>query len=176
MRRLVLSLLAASSVALLTACGQGGSAFNTGTPTNISHVQIESSGNPPGVFKVVPGGTIKLSAVGTNGSGFINQNDTSYNWTYNVTASGAFYNSSATATTACPVMSGFSGTLPAILKNSSGTVGVTVASSDATVLLTPPASITAFGPAAAGASYCLTINATHISDGVTGSAYVYVGN
>jgi hypothetical protein len=182
MRRLVLSLLAASSVALLTACGQGGSAFNTGSTNKATHVIVESAGDPPGSLKVVPGGTIVLSAVATNGpNNSIVIGDSNFTFTYNIAPANTPYPSNVDGQQAfCNGLTGTNGILPAILTSSTTTTpSVTVTSSDGNLIVTAPASIAAFGAATAfspttATTYCLNINAIHTSDGVTGSAVLLV--
>ncbi|GAC1421033.1 MAG: hypothetical protein NVSMB5_13970 [Candidatus Velthaea sp.] len=185
MRRLVLSLLAASSVALLTACGSGGSAFNT-SQTNIDRVVLATAGQPPGVFKVVPGGTILISALGVKGSqNAIVSSDTRFTFNVGPAPAGVLYQGGNSAQDGFQgVCSGFTQLspasiplLPAIPQSSLSTGGatdsVTFTAPTAASLNVPTAPNTV-GPAPA--AYCVYVNAIHTSDGVVGSATVYVGN
>jgi len=198
MRRLVLSLLAASSVALLTACGQGGSAFNVSNNTKVDRVSIQSAGQPPGVLKVVPGGTIGLSAIGTRGSlNTINSADTNYTFNYGYAVAGTPYQNNQDGIQA--FCAGFlqqpptpaSGVVPAPValpitnlpsnskqfsqnNVSTDSINFTAPTAAAIAALNPP--IAPIMAAPAPASYCVIVNATHTSDGVVGSAVIYVGN
>ena len=186
MRRLVPSLLAASSVAFLTACGQGGSAFNFGGSSAADRVVVFSSGNPAGVLKVVPGGTIVLSAQALTGSNNVVVQDTNFTFNYTISAVDTPYGNSQSGNQAfCNTLGGTSGVLPGALQAPGmTTLGTSVSAGSGTVVLVAPASIAAFGaasiitatkllPSTAGA-YCLTVNAMHVVDGQVGSQTILV--
>jgi len=186
MRRLVLSLLAASSVVLLSACGQGGSAFNAGNNTHVTNVLLMSNGDPSGVFKVVPGGTLDLSAVGVKGpNNAIETSDINYTFDASVAPAGTFYQNSIAGTQG--VCLGFTQNSPAPVTALAlspvvpAAALVTSSAAPSTVVVVAPqiATLNAeFAPpntiGTAPASYCLIVNAHHTSDGVTGSATVLV--
>lgn len=184
MRRLVLSVLAAGSIALLAACSQGGSAFTGSSAQNADHVQITSAGNPAGILKVVPGGSIVLSAQALKGSNNVVLQDTNFTFDYAIAPAGTPYPNSQSGTQGfCNTLTGTATVLPSILTPGGAlgqASGASVASPSGTVTLTAPASITAgFGSTAAfspttASTYCLTVNAHHVLDGVTGSATVLV--
>lgn len=176
MRRLMVSFLAASSVVLLSACGQGGSAFNAGNNVKVDHVQLESNGQPPGVFKVVPGGFITISAIGLRGSqNVVVTGDINYTFDASISRGGLLFDNS---------ISGLQGTC-ASFTGSTGTPVVPAANlvtgtaSPNTVVLVAPTIAAANAlfsvPApAAPASYCIVLNAHHVIDGVTGSTVIDV--
>jgi hypothetical protein len=186
MRRLVLSLFAASSVVLLSACGQGGSAFNAGNNTHVDHVLLMSNGDPSGVFKVVPGGTLTVSAVGVKGPNNVIVNaDINYTFDAEVAPAGTLFQNS---------ISGVQGVCLGFTQNSPAPVTalplapvippanlVTSGNSPDTVVFVAPqiATLNALDQTpntigTAPASYCVFLNAHHTVDGVTGSATILV--
>ncbi|GAC1418199.1 MAG: hypothetical protein NVSMB64_27930 [Candidatus Velthaea sp.] len=194
MRRLVLSLLAASSVALLTACGPGGSAFNLSDNNKLDRIILSTAGQPPGVFKVVPGGSIAISATGVKGSqNSIVTGDTNFTFNVGPAPAGALYQGGIGAADGIQgVCLGFSQLVPPVAPSTTPTTVSLVptitqnslaagAATDSVIFTAPTiASLNVpLGPntaAPAPAAYCVIINATHTSDGVVGSATVYVGN
>jgi hypothetical protein len=179
MRRLLVSFLAAGSVVLLSACGQGGSAFSAGNNSKVDHVQLESSGQPAGVFKVVPGGFLTISAIGLKGpQNVVETGDLNYTFDASISPGGLlFQNGISGAQTACGAFTGAVGTpvVPA--------ANLVVAGRNApnTVVLVAPQiaaanALFAVPAAAAPASYCIVLNAHHVSDGVTGSTIIDVSN
>jgi hypothetical protein len=179
MRRLLVSFLAAGSVVLLSACGQGGSAFNAGNNSKVDHVQLETNGQPAGVFKVVPGGTLTISAIGLRGSqNVVETGDLNYTFDASISTSGLFFqNGISGAQTACGAFTGAVGTpvvpaanLTVFGRNDPNTVVFTAPTiAAANALFAVPA-------AAAPASYCVILNAHHVSDGITGSAIIDISN
>jgi hypothetical protein len=177
MRRLLVSFLAAGSVVLLSACGQGGSAFNAGNNSKVDHVQLETNGQPAGVFKVVPGGTLTISAIGLKGPQNVQETaDQNYSFDASISAGGLFYqNGISGAQAACGVFTAAVGT-PVVPAANLAVVGRNAPN---TVVLTAPTiaaanALFAVPAAAAPALYCIVLNAHHVSDGVTGSAIIDV--
>lgn len=189
MRRLVLSLMVAGTAALLTACGQGGSAFSfNGSNQNIDHIIIsdQTNSNLTGIFRVVPGGQLSLQAEGVKSPNNTNVPDT--NFTFNMAI--------APAGTPIPVSgSGQNAVCTGLTQTVGPTAGLAIALSPTfvgtylkqnqtaggSVVLTAPtvaqiAASVAPNVATAPANYCLTIIATHSPDGKVGTATVYVGN
>ncbi|HMC45533.1 MAG TPA: hypothetical protein VKJ77_09440, partial [Caballeronia sp.] len=178
MRRLMVSFLAAGSVVLLSACGQGGSAFNAGNNVKVDHVQLETFGNPPGVFKVVPGGFITVSAIGLRGSQNVQvTGDLNYTFDASISPGGQLFDNTISGQqTACGAFTGSTGTPVVPAANL-----VVSATSPNTVVLVAPTIAAANAlfsvPApAAPASYCILLNAHHVIDGVTGSTVIDVSN
>ncbi|MFN2459067.1 MAG: hypothetical protein ABR591_00030 [Candidatus Velthaea sp.] len=190
MRRLPLTLIAAGAAVLLSACGQGGSAFNFGNNTKVDRVVIQSNGQPEGVFKVVPGGSILLSAQGTRGANNVVIN-ADVNYTFNAAVAPAgrpFQNGVSGAQGICagftqvpPPVGGVAQAAIPLIPTVPAAALSGSSQSPNTITLTAPtiASLNAqFAPGntagPAPASYCIIVNATHVSDGVVGSATVDV--
>jgi len=174
MRRLVLSLLATSSLALLTACGQGGTAFGGGSSGNASSI-VFSTGGTTGVFSVRAGFPIVMSATAVAGIENVVTTNQSFAFSWGFAPSGTLYNNGSvsgaqqSACAAPPV--GFTVPQVSILSNA-GSNFVTV---------TPPGTVAGYGAgttlggsATAAAPYCVVLIATHQGDGVKGRAVILV--
>lgn len=161
MRRFLLSLLAASSAALLSACGQGGAAFNQNGTSKIDRVVFTTpNGGTTGIFKVVPGGQILITAVGVKGTqNVINTNDNRFTFNVAYAPAGALYQAQPDGVTqaSCPAP-------PAAPQPVLPTLTPAPQSPDTIALVAP----------VAAAPYCLTLNATHVTDQVVGSVNVFV--
>jgi len=168
MRRLLLSLFAASSLALLPACGQGGTAFGGGSNGNASSV-VFSTGGTTGVFSVRAGFPIVMSATAVDGVENIVSTNQDFTFTWGFAPAGTLYNNgsvSGAQQTACAAPpAGFSGTPNTVLSNA-GSNFVTV---------TPPGSVLGYGAGTTGSTpYCIVLIATHQVDGVKGRAVILV--
>lgn len=175
MRRIVLSVMVAGSAAALAACGGGGTAFGSGS-NSIDRVVVTGSGSLSGVNKVVPGGTIVLSATGVKGSSNTTAGDNGYSWSASYAPVGT--PAQALATGSQIFCNGL--TTPAI--SPAGSLNVSSVNPSTLTLVVPTAvpAVTApaasIAPAAPAGSYCLIVQATHTADGKFGTAVVVVDN
>ena len=177
MRRIVLSLLVASSAAMLAACGGGGTAFGGGSNSNsIDRVVITGVSTLSGVNKVVPGGRLTLSAQGVKGPSNTVAGDNNFAWSASaVSVPGTPFGANESGTQV------FCNTIPAqvapagfiSVDGTNSAQATLVVPTGLPVVTAPPAT---FAPAAPGGSYCVNVNATHVSDGKVGTIVVLVTN
>jgi hypothetical protein len=175
MRRLVLSLLAASSLALLTACGQGGTAFGGGSSGNANNVILTTGQGTTGVFTVRAGFPIVVSATATAGTENVVTTNQNFTFTWAFAPTGTLYNNgSVSGATQSPCAAPPAGypVPPATILSNAGQNFVTV---------TPPGTVAGYGAgttlggsATAGAPYCVIVFATHANDGVVGKQVILV--
>ncbi|MGB8266363.1 MAG: hypothetical protein WCE44_08590 [Candidatus Velthaea sp.] len=169
MRRLVLSLLAASSLALLTACGQGGTAFSSGSNGNANRVVFTGTQGLSGVFFVRAGSGIQVTAEAVYGSQNVLSSDQNFTFSWAFAPAGTLYQNgsvSGAQQSACAAPpSGAAPPLNTILSNA-GPNYVTV---------TPFPTAAGYAAAETGAApYCINLVATHTVDGVQGSVVIDV--
>jgi hypothetical protein len=166
MRRLALSLLAASSLALLTACGQGGTAFGSGQTGTASSVILSSGQGLTGVFIVRAGTSIQVSAEAVQGSQGALTTNQQFTFAATFAPSGTLYQNgspSGAQQSACPA--------PPAAVNATIFAAANVLTNAGSnfVTVNPPANAAPWG-----APYCLNLVATHTVDGVQGNAVIFV--
>jgi hypothetical protein len=169
MRRLLLSLLAASSLALLTACGQGGTAFGGGSSGNATSVVFTTGQGTSGVFFVRAGFPIIMSATAVAGTENVVTTNQNFAFSWGFAPAGTLYNngsvSGATQSACAAPPGGYTGT-PANILSDAGANFVTV---------TPPGSVLGYGAGTTGSTpYCIVLIATHQGDGIKGRAVILV--
>lgn len=182
MRRILLSLMAVGSAAVLAACSQGGTAFNTNT-NMADRVVVTANGNggSTGTAKVLPGFPITLSAVAVNSPNNAVNTTAQFTWTVTPQVGGTFTNGATGAQTLCPTTYG----TPAspLVPVSALTAGVftngTTTNSSNNLTVVPPAAGTLFTPAGGPAispatPYCLVATAKFTPSGAQGSIVIYV--
>jgi len=169
MRRLVLSLLSASSLALLTACGQGGTAFGGGSNGNASTVVLTAGQGTTGVFTVRAGFPIVVSATATDGIENVVATNQTFTFAWTFAPTGTLYNngsvSGATQGQCAAPPAGYPNPPNTILSNAGANF----------VTVTPPGSVLGYGTGTTGSTpYCISLIATHDVDNVVGRAIILV--
>jgi len=164
MRRLVLSLLAAGSVALLTACGQGGTAFGGGSNGNANRVILTAGQGTTGVFTVRAGYPIVVSATAVYGSQNVVSTDQNFTFAWAFAPAGTVYQNGSVS----GAQQGTCAAPPTGYTPSSATPLSNAGANFVTVTPFPAAQITGTIP------YCINLVATHNIDGVQGNAVILV--
>jgi hypothetical protein len=169
MRRLLLSLLAASSLASLTACGQGGTAFGGGSSGNANTVILTAGQGTTGVFTVRAGFPIIVSATATAGTENVVSSNQDFTFAWTFAAAGTLYNngsvSGATQSACAAPPAGYPNPPNTILSNAGANF----------VTVTPPGSVAGYGTGTTGTTpYCISLVATHANDNVVGRAIILV--
>ena len=195
MRRLVLSLAVVCASAVFSACsGSGGYAFNNTNGGKIDRVVFSAGNAAGGIFKLaaIPTQPLLIAAVGVKGSQNSIVPDTTFVWSASLASGGqAFGNNINGVTGTCPVPAPGSiinqgaVTSPIVLRFPAGspiTGSTTTGAPNIASNLAPwdPAfqsdSVFVIPLNNVPAPYCLTIQATHLGDGVFGTQVVFVGN
>jgi len=195
MRRLVLSLAVVCASAVFSACsGSGGYAFNSTNSGKIDRVVFSAGNAAGGIFKLAANPTqpLQIAAIGTKGSQNAIVPDATFTWSASLASGGQMYGNNINgATGTCPVPAAGSiinqgaVTSPIVLR-----FQTTSATTGSTGTGTPniASNLAPYDPAFQSdsvfviplnnvpAPYCLTIQATHASDGVFGTQVVFVGN
>jgi hypothetical protein len=178
MRRLAFSVLAASSLALLTACGQGGTAFGGGSSGNASSVILTSAQGLSGVFAVRQGAAIIVNATAVAGTQNVVTTDQNFTFAWSLAPAGSIYQTgsvSGAEQAPCGALPTGAGgpPLPTVLTNAGANFVTVTAPANATPYAFS-ASVVLGSTTAATEPYCLHVVATHTIDGVQGSANIPV--
>lgn len=195
MRRLVLSLAVVCASAVFSACsGSGGYAFNNTNGGKIDRVVFSAGNSAGGIFKLAatPTQPLLITAVGAKGAQNSIVPDATFVWSASLASGGQTYGNN---------INGVTGTCPApapgsIINQSAVTspiallfpAGSPTTGSTSTGAPNIASNLAPWDPAFQSdsvfviplnnvpAPYCLTIQATHASDGVFGTQVVFVGN
>ena len=195
MRRLVLSLAVVCASAVFSACaGSGGYAFNNTNGGKIDRIVFSAGNAAGGIFKLAANPTqpLLIAAVGVKGSQNSIVPDQTFVWSASLASGGQVYGNNVNGVTGtCPVPAAGSiinqgaVTSPIVLRFPA-TSAITGSSPTGTPSIA--SNLAPYDPAFQSDSvfviplnnvpspYCLTIQATHSSDGVFGTQVVFVGN
>jgi len=178
MRRLVFSLLAASSLALLPACGQGGTAFGGGASGNANRVVLSACSGTCGVFAVRQGQGILISATAVAGNENTVTTDQNFTFSWTLAGAGTLYNNgsvSGAQQSPCGALPTGAGAppLPTVLVNA-GANFVTVEAPPNAAPYAFASNVVLGSTTAATEPYCINVVAIHTLDGVKGNAIVPV--